>query len=118
MYLLDHDVFLKDQRDLTKDDLISEFDGILKSLDGTPLDGNQLSWQQRLVVLCFGFDINPPAPEFPNEWCELGEDDLDELARLLSNSPIFEAGGGIDHNCVATWLKDLDPVFCSLPMQP
>ncbi|KAI9779633.1 MAG: hypothetical protein M1839_007298 [Geoglossum umbratile] len=113
-----HDVFSEDQRDLTVEDVAQEFDDILRCLRGTPLGGSgRFSWRQRLVILCFGFEIHPPALEFPDQWCEWDDGDLNELAGLLSNSSLFVKREEIDCSCVATWLKDLGVLLCSSSMQ-
>ncbi|KAH0542466.1 hypothetical protein FGG08_003137 [Glutinoglossum americanum] len=105
----------RDHRKLTKDDLQQETDAVLRSLRNLPLDkafvSDRFSGQQRLVIVCFAFDINVPAPEFPNRWCDWTDDDLDELAELLPTSATFVAGETVDSDCVRTWLEALETLF-------
>jgi hypothetical protein len=72
--LSDHITFLEDQPKPTKDEFVREFGDILtslKTLKDMPLDEHpklgRFSGQERLLILCFRFEINPSAPEFPDK---------------------------------------------------
>jgi hypothetical protein len=126
--LSDQVTFWKDQPKPTIDEFMQEFGDILASLEtleDMPIDehpkSGRFSGQERLLILCFGFEINPPAPEFPDKWCGWDDNDLDELAKLLSKSPLFVTEKKIDRSCVEVWLKELEVLFtfsCSCSSSP
>jgi hypothetical protein len=122
LYFQDHPMFCEDQSDLTGDDLRREFDAVLKKLPEMPQDeelkSSRFSGQQRLVIVCFGYDINVIEPELPPDlWSKWDDNELNELVTLLSNSAIFRANK-IDSNFVATWLVALGKLFAMDDTQP
>ncbi|KAI9869286.1 MAG: hypothetical protein M1813_000074 [Trichoglossum hirsutum] len=116
-YLQDHTMFYEDQNGITGNDLRLEFDAVLKRLPEMPLGerlvSSRFSGQQRLVIVCIGYDINVVEPALPPDlWSSWDDEELDELVTLLSNSAIFQPGK-ISHDFVRTWLGALGRLFAT-----
>ncbi|KAI9868970.1 MAG: hypothetical protein M1813_002793 [Trichoglossum hirsutum] len=118
LHLQNYIIFLSEKSEITGSELRDDFRTVLARLKRMPFNGsfilNRFSAEQRLVIVCIGYDINTIEIDPPVDlWSKWDDDELDELAGLLSNSSVNVRSEKIDKALVATWLNRLETLFAS-----
>ena len=111
---MSEDEDLPEDEDMSKDRDIHE-DEDMSEDSNTPEDetsaSHQFNGKQRLVIVCSLYGIRVTAPVLHDNWFELDQNELDELAQLLPSSPLFQANKAIDHKCLNIWLQQMKFLF-------